>query len=259
VDEGRLWPDWPQEVNEEISRLIARLGKLGIEVRDIGTDTFHDDEDVAGMQLPGFTAVLPGADWPGFDLSVRYHPFRRQWLLETQSMSPEMLDGWGKPVAITFLRNGTKSDASEIANALKVSNPLFLYGGSVVKNTGGVPLSEIAETAVVTAAIVPFVQAVAKRAGEDVYEQLKELITGRPEGKHSKKRIIKRKRLKVGDKAGDSYVYDPISMTFLIFPKSHKDEALRGLSDLDMETICGRVLTWNAETRLWVPVAPKIE
>jgi len=36
-----------------------------------------DAKDVAGLQLPGFIAALPGISRPGSDLSVRYHPFRR--------------------------------------------------------------------------------------------------------------------------------------------------------------------------------------
>jgi hypothetical protein len=69
------WPEWPQSVTCDVSDLIARLLKLGVEVKDVGTGTVNNDEEIAGIELPGFVATLPESDMPAFDLSVRYHPW----------------------------------------------------------------------------------------------------------------------------------------------------------------------------------------
>jgi hypothetical protein len=165
------------------------------------------------------------------------------------------------PVTSQLLRHGPRNDAREIAGILKNSSPDIIRLGSVRGVTGGSPLTDIVETAVITAAVVPFIQAIATKAGEDSYQWLKQVIKAQAEGKshgrHSLRGLTKRGQARRGAQASTSqninyYVYDPDAMTLLIIPSSAQGDALHGLSNIDIADIRGKILIWSMDRRSWI-------
>ncbi|MEU1203254.1 hypothetical protein ABZ446_44630 [Streptomyces sp. NPDC005813] len=132
---------------------------------------------------------------------------------------------------------------------------------------GGVPagpgLVEVIVTAVVTTALVPFVQALVSKIADDAYGQGRQWI----------RRLVRRNRASSNDTddegtpssppvvdadAGLAVVQDPDAGISLFLWSNASDEALRALSALDMDELTlrrpdqGRVhLVWHPEPGTW--------
>lgn len=108
-------------------------------------------------------------------------------------------------------------------------------------------LGTVLTTAVVTAAVVPFVQALAKKAAEDSYDAVRSLLRKAFRAARKNSAIPARPLLVVknDDPGLNAVLYAKPDMT---------DEAIRALADLDLGTITGSAkvqIFWNERTGSW--------
>lgn len=127
-------------------------------------------------------------------------------------------------------------------------------------------LAAVAATALVTTAVVPFIQALISKAAEDAYGQARGLIRRmlrRNEEPASAAEAIEPAGVPVGEPAGEEgpslLIADDAEAGITLFVWSNaSDEALRALSSLDMDELTARRpdqgkarLVWHPETGRW--------
>ncbi|GGU73363.1 hypothetical protein [Lentzea flava] len=94
-------------------------------------------------------------------------------------------------------------------------------------------LGTMITTAVMTAAIVPFVQELAKRAAQDSYDATRTLL----------RRLFREARTKSGDGPGQLLIVkddDPGAKAVLYAKPDMSDEAIRALAELDLDGLTAK-------------------
>jgi hypothetical protein len=117
-------------------------------------------------------------------------------------------------------------------------------------------LGTVITTAVMTAAVVPFVQAIAKKAAEDSYDAVRSLL----------RRMFRDARTKNGGAANGATSLliiendDPAVQTMLYARPDMSDAAIRALSELDLDDATGKSrrgkpkkvrIFWNETSGQW--------
>ncbi|WP_141202851.1 tetratricopeptide repeat protein [Streptomyces griseorubiginosus] len=151
-------------------------------------------------------------------------------------------------------RMGRADEAAEWRTRAETSGT---WGGGVPAGPGWV---EVIVTAVVTTALVPFVQALVSKTADDAYGHARQFI----------QRLVRRNRTTSNDEeastspaaveadAGLAIVQDPQANISLVLWSNASDEALRALSALDMNELTlrrpdqGQVhLVWHPASSTW--------
>jgi TPR repeat protein len=149
-----------------------------------------------------------------------------------------------EPLGELLLRQGRLQEADTwFAKADEVPKPPGMQAPS---------WEVVAGTAVLTAAVVPFVKALASKAADDTYSAVRNLLR-RIAHRHTRKSAPAPDQLLV--------VEDPAVPLTLHIRTQATDEALRALADLDLsdvdtghrgrKRVKRRVIAWNPETRSW--------
>ncbi|WP_406727383.1 hypothetical protein WJ438_26010 [Streptomyces sp. GD-15H] len=131
---------------------------------------------------------------------------------------------------------------------------------SLRQTSGAAPeLATVAVTALVTTAVVPFVQALVAKAAEEVYGQARSLVRRMLRGNGEPGPAVEAVEESTGEEEPGLLIADDAEAGITLFVWSNaSDEALRALSSLDMDELAvrrpdqGKVrLVWHPATGRW--------
>lgn len=133
--------------------------------------------------------------------------------------------------------------------------------GVLVGGAGGFGVTEVATTALVTTAVVPFLQTLVAKVTEDAYGQARQLVRRLLRKKSSDESICNSSQPSesaAGNESGLAILQDPDAGITLFLWSNASDEALRALSSLDLGELTlrrpdqGQVhLVWHPASGMW--------
>ena len=159
----------------------------------------------------------------------------------------------GEALADLLAKLGRRDEAGEWYRRAERARRPFVERATAAPPFSGLPLDAIVVTAVVTAAIVPFVQTLVSRAAADGYDAVRALLVG----------MFREHRR--GRRDGDQtdrgrllIVRDPRTAAELNLRPSLSDEAIRALEALDVDALLAEPgqkgktrVAFNPATRTW--------
>jgi TPR repeat protein len=258
VDSGALIDDFRRGRLAEEAAGIHRIARMCEEVRPPEAENWYrrlaGTDPVAGPALLGDWLARHGRVEEAASQFEKAAGAGDGWaMLRLAEVRPDEAGHWYRQAA-----DAGRSDAFEPLGELLLrqgrleeADTWFAAADELPKPPGMSPSWEaVAGTAVVTAAVVPFVKALAAKAADDTYGAVRNLL-----------RRIARRHTRKGTPAPDQLliVEDPAAALTLHIRTQATDDALQALAKLeDVEAEPRgrkggkrRVIAWNAETKSW--------